>query len=157
MIRTTLRPSSAADSTASSEWKIAASTRRIYLVGFPGDDEVGEVRRALAELPPATHVRPHERGAPAVDERDHRDALGDGVPVGLVKPFEAAAVASFLPRGLDQLVEDGIGEAALVRPARRLEEQAEVVLRIGIARQPACDPNRSGLDPLADLYRLCLL
>src|SRR5207244_4859300 len=108
------------------------------------------------ELPPPVHMRLHEGRAPAVDERDHGDALGDGVAVRLVEALEPPPVAPLLPRRLDQLVEDRIGEAALVRPARRLEEEAEVVLRIRIARQPACDPDRRGLDPLADLHRLLL-
>ena len=65
-----------------------------------------------------------------------------------MEPLEAAAVAALLARGLDQLVEDRIGEAALVRPARRLEEQPKVVLRIGIARQPADDPDAAGVTAL---------
>ena len=64
----------------------------------PLDDEVGEVRRALAELPPAVHLRPDERRASPVHERDHGDALGHRVTVGLVEPLEAAAVAPLLPR-----------------------------------------------------------
>src|SRR5205085_9853880 len=151
--RTTLRPSCAAVSSAKSMWKRAASTAGAYLVGRL-DDEVGEVRGALAELPPAAHPRPHERRAAAVNERDHGDALDDGVAVGLVEALETPAVTPLLPRGLDQLVEDRIGEAPLVRAARRLEEQAEVVLRIGIARQPAGDANRRRLDARTDRARL---
>src|SRR5438067_5428245 len=151
--RTTLRPSCAAVSSAKSMWKRTPSTAGAYLVGRL-DDEVGEVRRALAELPPAAHLRPHERRAAAVNKRDHGDALGDGIAVGLVEALETPAVTPLLPRRLDQLVEDRVGEAPLVRAARRLEEQAEVVLRIRVAGQPARDSNRSRVDAGADGARL---
>src|SRR3954471_19355494 len=117
------------------------------------DEEVREARGALPELPPAAHVGTNECRAPAVDERDHGDSLGDRVPVGLVEALEAAAVRPLLPRGLDQLVKCRISEAALVRPARRLEQEAEVVLGVGVARQPAGDPDRGRLDPATGLPR----
>src|SRR5947199_4433713 len=122
--RTTLLPSCAAVSSAKSRWNSAAGTARIYLVPAP-DDEVAEVRGALSELPPAVHLRLHERRAPAVHERDHSDAFGHRVAVGFVEALETSAVAPLLARCFDQLVEHGIGEAALVRAARGLEEQAE--------------------------------
>lgn len=89
---------------------------------------------------------PDERRAAAVEERDHGDTVGDGVPVGLMEALQPAAVAPFLAGLLDQLVEALVGEAALVRPARRLEQQAEEVLRIGVSREPAGDPERGGVD-----------
>src|SRR3954454_7114709 len=109
--------------------------------GRPLDEEIGEVRRALPELPPAANFRSYEGRAATVDEGDHGYTLGDCIAVGLVEPLEATAVAALLPRGLDQLVEDRVGEPALVRATRRLEEEAEVVLGVGIAGQPAGDAN----------------
>jgi hypothetical protein len=75
------------------------------------DHDIGERGGGLAELPPAANVRLHESGASAVHERDHRDAVGDGVTVGLVEALEPAAIAALLARPLDQDVECGIGEA----------------------------------------------
>src|SRR5439155_8616532 len=74
--------------------------------------------------------------------------------VCLVESVEPAAVRPLLPGRLDQLVEGGVGESALVRPARRLEEQAEVVLRVGVAGEPARDSNRGRVDAGADGARL---
>src|SRR5579862_236242 len=87
------------------------------------DCEIGEGGRALPELPPPVNARLNEGRAAAVDERDDGHAVGDGVAVGLMEPLEAAAVAPLLPGPFDELVEALVGEAALVRPARRLEEQ----------------------------------
>src|SRR3954447_14743306 len=108
-------PSSAA--VAASRWSIESSlSNRLHR-------DVGERGGGLAELPPPVDVRLHEGSAAPVHERDHRDTVGDRVPVRLVEALEPAAVASFLARPLDQHVERRVGEAALVRPARRLEEQ----------------------------------
>src|ERR1700758_2586220 len=56
------------------------------------DDEVGEVRRALADLPPALDLGPDEGCASSVHERDHGDALDNGVAISLVEALEPAAV-----------------------------------------------------------------
>ena len=58
------------------------------------------------------------------------------MPVGLVEQLQPRPVAALLPRALDQLVERLVREAALVRPAVRLEQQPEEVLGVGVARQP---------------------
>ena len=99
-------------------------------------------------------MRLHEGGAPAVDERDHGNPVGDRVAVGLVEALETAAVAALLARPLDEDVERGVGEASLVRPARRLEQQAQEVLGVRVARQPARDPQVRRVDPAPELHRL---
>src|SRR5438067_5419601 len=114
----------------------AVSARRLSIASTLSNgihDDVRERGGGLAELPPAADIRLHERGAAPVDERDHRDPVGDRVAVRLVEALEPAAVAPLLTRPLDQDVERRIGEPALVRAARRLEEQAKEVLGIGIA------------------------
>src|SRR5437588_284969 len=62
--------------------------------------------------------------------------------VGLVVELEARPAVPLLSRTLDQLVVGRLAEAALVRLRVRVQEQPQVVLRVGVARKPAVDVDR---------------
>jgi hypothetical protein len=62
-----------------------------------------------------------------------------------VEQVEPSPVAPLLPRPLDQLVERREREPTFVRPAVRLEQQAEEVLGIGVAREPSREVDRRDL------------
>src|SRR5437879_13780283 len=69
----------------------------------------------------------------------------------------SANEAEVLPNSHHPWTYGRIGEAALVRPARRLEEQPQEVLRIGVARQPPRDAHVGRVQATAGVHRLLVL
>ena len=75
----------------------------------------------------------------SVAERDQRDPVDDRHAIDLMEQLQPRGAGGLAPGAVDQLVQLGVGEAALVGQRVGLQEQPQAVLGIGIAGQPAGD------------------